>query len=225
MQHNNVVVFDFDLTLTRWETASRFFKQLLRRQPWRWAVVGLALPVLLPLFLVPATRRLPVRFAVWVATFGRSRAGMEALAQAHADALFAEGDTLFLPEALHFLRQHLADGDRVVIATGCWEPLARALLQRGGLRQVPLVASTLRPFLGGWVSEDYCLGENKVPMLAARGFPPPWAWAYTDHHMDVPILRHSQQWRLISPAPKCQKRIEQALGRPASVLAWRTTAV
>ena len=39
MSDRTVVVFDFDLTLTRWETASRFFKGLLRRQPWRIAVL------------------------------------------------------------------------------------------------------------------------------------------------------------------------------------------
>lgn len=66
MSKRNVVVFDFDLTLTRWETAGRFFKCLLRRQPWRIAGVVLALPVLAPLWALPHTRRLPVRFAVWV---------------------------------------------------------------------------------------------------------------------------------------------------------------
>ncbi len=34
----DVVVFDFDLTLTQWETASRFFKGLLRRAPWRLSI-------------------------------------------------------------------------------------------------------------------------------------------------------------------------------------------
>ena len=38
----NVVVFDFDLTLTRWETAGRFFKGLLCRQPWRLAALIVA---------------------------------------------------------------------------------------------------------------------------------------------------------------------------------------
>ena len=46
MSDRTVVVFDFDLTLTRGETASRFYTGLLRRQPWRIAGVMLALPVL-----------------------------------------------------------------------------------------------------------------------------------------------------------------------------------
>ena len=46
MSNAPVVVFDFDLTLTYWDTADRFFRWLLRREPWRLLVVALALPVL-----------------------------------------------------------------------------------------------------------------------------------------------------------------------------------
>ena len=216
-----VVVFDFDLTLTRWETARRFFKGLLRRAPLRLAVLLLALPVLMPLLLLPSTRGLPTRFAVWLATFGRSRQALEALVQAHAEVVFGGDEVLFLPDALACLRAHLAAGDCVVIATGCWEPLARALLQRGGLADVPLIASSLRPWLGGWVSDQHCLGANKIPMLAARGYPPPWAMVYTDHHADLPLLRNSARWSLVSPRPACLQRIENVLAVRAHVLAWR----
>ncbi|MER2177237.1 MAG: HAD family hydrolase [Stenotrophomonas maltophilia] len=221
MSVRTVVVFDFDLTLTRWETASRFFKGLLRRQPWRLAVVVLALPVLVPLWVVPRTRRRPVRFAVWMATFGRSRQALTALAVAHADAVFAGSDPVFLASGVQRLRHHLAQGDEVVIATGCWEPLARALLEREGLRDVPLVASTLRPYLGGWVSDRHCLGENKIPMLTERGYPPPWRIVYTDHRADLPLLRNSEQWYLISPEVKCLRSIEQAMAAKAEILTWR----
>lgn len=216
-----VVVFDFDLTLTRWETAGRFFKDLLRRSPLRLAMLLAALPMLAPLVLLPTARRLPIRLAVWLATFARSPQALEALVQAHVAAVFSEEEELFLPDALACLQSHLAVGDRVVIATGCWEPLARALLLRVGLGDVPLVASTLRPWLGGWVSEQHCLGANKIPMLAARGFPPPWAMAYTDHHADLPVLRNSEQWYLVSPRLDCLQRIENALAIRANVLTWR----
>lgn len=221
MSERTVVVFDFDLTLTRWETASRFFSTLLRRQPWRAAGVLLALPVLVPLWALPRTRRLPVRFAVWMATFGRSREALAALAVAHADAVSGGPERVFLAQGVERLRQHLAQGDEVVIATGCWETLARALLAREGLQHVPLVASTLRPFLGGWVSERHCLGENKIPMLAERGYPPPWRIAYTDHRADLPLLRNSAQWYLVSPGEKCLRLIEQTMMTKATILPWR----
>lgn len=221
MSKRNVAVFDFDLTLTRWETAGRFFKCLLRRQPWRIAGVVLALPVLAPLWALPHTRRLPVRFAVWVATFGHSGEALAALAVAHADEVFGGPEPVFLVQGVERLRNHLTRGDQVVIATGCWEPLARALLEREGLQDVPLVASTLRPCLGGWVSERHCLGENKIPMLTERGYPPPWRIAYTDHRADLPLLRNSEQWFLISPGLKCLRLIEEAMAAKAEILPWR----
>ena len=220
-QDYRVVVFDFDLTLTRWDTADRFFRWLLRRDPWRLTVVLAALPVLGPLLLVRSTRKWPIRFAVWVATFGRSPGALSALAEEHIQALPMGHASVFLPAAVEQLQAHVAQGDQVVIATGCVDALAQTLLRHAGLNHVPLVASTLRPFLGGLARDQHCFGPNKVPMLSARGFAPPWAAAYTDHRADIPVLRLSSERYLVSPRPECLAHVEQALGIKATILAWR----
>jgi phosphatidylglycerophosphatase C len=215
-----VVVFDFDLTLTRWDTADRFFRWLLRRDAWRMAVVGLAVPVLGPLMLLRKTRRMPVRFAVWIATLGQGR-DLPALVDAHLAELARQQASVFMDAALAQLHSHLRQGHRVVVATGCFEALARALLDRAGLAQVPLVASTLRPRLGGLVVDQHCFGANKIPMLAARGFAPPWSMAYTDHHADLPVLSHSLERLLVNPKPRCLARIRERLSTGTTILAWR----
>ncbi|GGD56080.1 HAD family hydrolase [Pseudoxanthomonas indica] len=221
MQQAPVVVFDFDLTLTRWDTADRFFRWLLKRDPWRFGAVMIALPVLAPMFLFKTSRKWPIRFAVWVATLGRRPDDLAALVEEHIRSLPTGADSVFLPLALERLASHLDERHRVVVATGSLEPLARALLDQAGLAHIPLVASTLRPFLGGLARDQHCFGSNKIPMLTARGFAPPWAIAYTDHRVDLPVLALSTQMYLISPTPECLARIEQALGKPATVLAWR----
>ena len=215
------VVFDFDLTLTRWDTADRFFRWLLRREPWRVALVVAALPVVGPMWLFRSTRRWPIWFAVWVATLGRTPQTLAVLAEQHIASLPLGHASVFLPAAVERLQQHVARGDRVVIATGCVDVLAQALLRRAGLGHVPLVASTLRPFFGGLVRDRHCFGANKIPMLAARGFAPPWAVAYTDHHADLPVLRLSAVRFLVNPRPDCLARIEQALVTDATILAWQ----
>jgi phosphatidylglycerophosphatase C len=220
-QESSVVVFDFDLTLTRWDTADRFFRWLLRRDPWRCATVIAALPLLGPLLLLRSTRKWPIRFAVWVATLGRTSDDLSELAEEHIQSLPSGHVSVFLPAAVERLQAHVAGGDRVVIATGCVDGLARALLQRAGLGGIPLVASSLRPFLGGLVRDQHCFGSNKIPMLSARGFAPPWAVAYTDHQVDLPVLQLSAKRFLVSPKPKCLARIEQALATKVTVLAWR----
>lgn len=216
-----VVVFDFDLTLTRWDTGARFFRWLLRRERWRLALLGLALPLLAPLLLWRGTRRRVIRAAVWIATLGRTVDDLPGLVQQHLSALpAAERAAVFMPDALARLRLHMAAGHRVVVATGSLQPLARALLDEAGLHAVPLVASTLRPWLGGLVREQHCFGVNKVPMLAARGYGPPWAIAYTDHQADLPVLAHSAACFLVNPQPACLARIQQQLGGTATVLRW-----
>lgn len=221
MQQAPVVVFDFDLTLTRWDTADRFFRWLLKRDPWRMGVVMAALPVLGPLFVTGATRKWPIRFAVWVATLGRRPEDLARLVEEHAGSLPTGTESVLLPAALEQLHSHVDQGYRVVVATGSLEPLARALLDRAGLAHIPLVASTLRPFLGGLARDQHCFGRNKIPMLSARGFAPPWEIAYTDHRADLPVLVLSAESYLINPTPACLARIEQVLGRRANVLTWR----
>jgi phosphatidylglycerophosphatase C len=58
-------------------------------------------------------------------------------------------------------------------------------------------------------------------MLTERGYPPPWRIAYTDHCADLPLLRNSEQWYLISPEGKCLRVIEQAMAAKAIILPWR----
>jgi phosphatidylglycerophosphatase C len=173
------------------------------------------------MFLLRATRKWPVRFAIWAATLGRSTRDLEGLVQEHVAAIFAGAEPVFVDAGLARLQQHIDDGHRVVIATGSLQVLARELLCRGGYGHVPLVASTLRPYFGGLASDRHCFGRNKVPMLSERGFAPPWAVTYTDHHCDLPVLRLSRERYLISPKPQCVARIEHALSIKATILAWR----
>ncbi|QSX75173.1 haloacid dehalogenase-like hydrolase [Lysobacter arenosi] len=215
------VVFDFDLTLTRWDTADRFFRWLLKRQAWRLALVLLPLPALAPLLLIRGTRKWPVRYAVWVATLGRSHDDLRALAREHTDALFAIGPPVFLADGLAQLQHHLDQSDRVVIATGCLEVLARELLERAGYGHVPLVGSSLKPWLGGMVRHEHCFGANKPPMLSRLGFAPPWAIAYTDHQCDLPVLELSTQRFLVNPKPDAIRTVERALVQQPTVLQWR----
>jgi phosphatidylglycerophosphatase C len=214
------VVFDFDLTLTRWDTADRLFRWLLKSQPWRAAIVVLMLPVLLPLLLIPHTRKWPVRFAVWVATLGRDEAALARIAQAYVRAMPSGASQLFLDDGLAQLRDHLARGHRVVVATGCLEVLARALLDRASLAEVQVVGSTMQPRWGGLVVRAHCYGANKQPMLSARGFAPPWQIAYTDHRCDLPVLQQAEHCILINPRPRCLAALRAGLATPPTVLAW-----
>ena len=220
-QTKTVVVFDFDHTLTRWDSSDRFFRWLLKRNVWRTVMVIIASPLLLPLLLSARARKYPVRYAIWVATFGLSHDDLAALAATHVDELHRHEPLLLLQDALNQLNVHIELGHSVVIATGSLQLIAREYLNRSKIGHVPLVASTLKPFLGGMASDQHCFSHRKIPMLIARGFPPPWSVTYTDHAVDLPVIAESAQWFLVNPKPKSLAKVREHMQCEPSVLSWR----
>jgi phosphatidylglycerophosphatase C len=215
------IVFDFDHTLTSWDSSDRFFRWLIKRSLWRVGLVVLSLPVTGPLLIPRATRRIPIRFAVWVATISQSNERLTSLASKHVAEIAEGGESLMLREASNQLRRHLELEHTVVIATGSLEILARQYLEQSGLGHVPLVGSSLKPFLLGMASNEHCFGDRKIPMLAQRGYPPPWAVTYTDHECDLPVIGHSRECFLVNPRPKAILAISERLSFTPTVLSWR----
>ena len=62
---------------------------------------------------------------------------------------------------------------------------------------------------------------GKIPMLIARGFPPPWSVTYTDHAVDLPVIAESAQWFLVNPKPKSLAKVREHMQCEPSVLSWR----
>jgi phosphatidylglycerophosphatase C len=215
------IVFDFDYTLTPWDSSERFFRWLLKRSPWRVVLVMASIPFLALLLLGKYTRNLPVKFAVWTATFGRSEDGVRALVKEHVAEIVARQQPLILQDAILQLNHHLAQGHRVVVATGSLEALARELLDQSGLAHIPLVGSSLKPFLRGMVAHEHCYGPRKISMLTQRGYPPPWVATYTDHECDLPVMRQSAACFLVNPRPKAVRIIAEELSITPEVLSWR----
>ena len=213
-----VAVFDFDHTLTARDSFGLFCRWLLRRSPWRYALVLLTLPVTAPLMAWRRTRRPPVQFIVWVATLGMRHESLADFIAAHLDEFRAP----LLEQGMARVARHLADGHRVVIATGSLEALARANLSAAGHGAIDVVGSTMRGRLGGLVADRHCHGHRKIEMLAERGYPPPWDYVYTDNSADLPILREAKAGFLIDPKASCRARVAQALGRELEVLPWRS---
>ena len=215
------IVFDFDHTLTPCDSSIRFFHWLLKRSPWRKVLVMASIPFLAPLLFGKSTRNLPVKFAVWTATLGRSDDTVSALVKEHVAEIVARQQPLILQDAIRQLHHHLVQGDRVVVATGSLEVLAREFLDQSGLAHIPLVGSTLKPFLRGMVANEHCYGHRKISMLTQRGYPPPWVATYTDHECDLPVMRQSAACFLVNPRPKAIRIITDTLSIEPVVLSWR----
>lgn len=220
MTVRNLAVFDFDHTLTMWDTSARFFVWLIRRSAWKSGLVLLALPLLGPLLLARRTRKLPIRFGAWVATLGVSIEHLPHLSREHVAGVICGGEKFVRKDALARVRHHLDHGHEVVVATGSLEVLVREILKVEGLSEIEVVGSTVRSFLGGMVTKEHCFGGRKIPMLLARGFASPFAFAYSDHEADLPLLRNAMERYIINPNRRSAEVLAAELGESAVVLLW-----
>jgi phosphatidylglycerophosphatase C len=216
-----VALFDFDHTLTTSDSFAGFCRWLLRRQWWRVTIVIAAAPFLAPFLVLKSSRRIPVRFAVWVATLGVSNEQLPQLVHLYLRTHVARGTSFVLQDGLDCVAMHRQSGHEVIIATGALELLARAICDSVGLADIVVVGSSLRPALGGLVADQHCFGVHKVPMLTERGYPPDWEFVYTDHHADVAILARARQRFLVNPRRDTIDRVTAALGGTPSILKWK----
>ncbi|GAA2096641.1 HAD family hydrolase [Kitasatospora saccharophila] len=215
MPEPRVAVFDLDGTLCRGDSFAGFLRRSMLRGRFRAVVSLAAAVVLVPLFLLPAGRRRAVRGFVLLATAGRSTAQLAAMAAEFAASHVARGR---IEPVLARLREHRERGDRVVVATGCAEPLASAVCRELGLDGVELLAAELAPGRFAHRPVRGCLGTQKVARLGESGIAVPVDHAYTDSSMDLPLLRAAEHRYLVEPRPRTVARVRAALGAGFTVL-------
>jgi phosphatidylglycerophosphatase C len=211
-----VVLFDFDGVLVHGDTFHLFMRDRYARAGWRKALAALALPWLL--LRLPFSWRASLRSLVHIGLCGLDeRRYREAVAQ--FAAALARRPRQFCRDGLRQLRLHQADGDRVLVVTGCEETLARAVLAELGLDGLEVVASALRPGWSGMRVARHNVGRRKAEALAALGITA-GATAYSDSNQDIPMLKLAAAPVLVNATPAICKRVERALGRSVARVEW-----
>ena len=209
-----VAVFDLDDTLCRGDSFVRLLRVLLLRGRCRAAVALVSAPVSVPLFRWPPTCRRALRALVWLATVGVPPERFEDLVRE-----FAAGHGRGRIEVtMQRLREHRERGDRIVVVTACYDPLATAVCRELGLESVEVVAGELSRGRLAYRLVNGCFGEAKVRRLREAGIPLPVAFAYTDSASDLPLLTLAGTRVLIDPSPSTVARVRAALGDGFSVL-------
>jgi phosphatidylglycerophosphatase C len=211
------VVFDMDKVLLGGDASTLFLHGRLRQAPHRVVALLLTAPLLAALAAVPQTRALGARIMTRLAVGGRPESDVEAVAGAFRDALTRKPEAA-VADAIATVREHRSLGERVVVATGCEETLARGFLDAIGLADVDLVGSTGR-VLPPRVRR--AMGESKVEMLAERGYPPPWVAVYSDSASDLPMFAGTARPVLVNAGPREAEKVARVLGRPPETLSWR----
>jgi phosphatidylglycerophosphatase C len=65
------------------------------------------------------------------------------------------------------------------------------------------------------------MGATKVTMLTERGFPPPWAAAYSDSPSDLPLFAGTARPVLVNADDRVAADVARVLGAAPEVLIWR----
>ncbi|HEV7187216.1 MAG TPA: HAD family hydrolase [Blastococcus sp.] len=211
------VVFDLDKVLLGGDASTLFVRGRLRQAPGRLVLLLLASPLLVVGSLIPQVRPLAARAMTRIAIGGRADDDVEAVAAAYGEALGRTPEAA-VADAIACLREHRRRGDVVVVATGCEETLARGFLSAVGLGDLDVVGSTGRLWPPGVAR---AMGEAKVAMLAERGYPPPWAAAYSDSATDLPLFAGTPRPVLVNPGENAVRQVERTLGRRPETRAWR----
>jgi phosphatidylglycerophosphatase C len=215
-QTARVVLFDFDGVLIHGDSFYLFIRDRYRRSPLRCLLALLCLPVLL--LLLPFSRRWPVRLLVFIALLGLRDRGYQRAATAFACQLVRRPKQ-FCRDGLQALRRHQAQGDRVIVVTGCEYHLVSGILQQLGLDRLEVLASQLRPGLIGMRLQRHNVGRRKVQSLAEYGLTA-WQVAYGDSMYDAAMLKLATEPVLVNGSPALCKKIEKVLGRAVSRAEW-----
>lgn len=211
------VVFDLDKVLLGGDASTLFLQGRFRQAPGRTLALVLAAPLLLPGSVVPQLRPLAARVMTRLAVGGSPDTDVDDVAAAYRCALQVKPEAA-IADAIACLRRHEAAGERVVIATGCEETMARGYLAAIGLGHLDVIGSTgsYRP-----PRIRRAMGEGKVEMLTDRGYPPPWTAVYSDAASDLPLFAGTGRPVLVNADEKAAQRVARSLGRPPETVTWR----
>jgi phosphatidylglycerophosphatase C len=216
-----VAIFDLDGTITTKNTYTPFILSVVSQHPWRYVF---ALPILIAVVLYKGglLSRATLKEIMLRAALGR--VSRETL-QGHVDRFVTRClEVGVRPGAFRAIESHKAAGDRLILATASFAFYAEEIGRRLGFDSV--VATGCRwdgDQLSCRLSGDNCRGPSKLVLLEPQHpelKSQHHVVAYSDHHVDMPLLRWADSGVAVNPT----MRLRKAAGAAAfSIVDWDAT--
>ncbi len=204
-----------DGTLFHGDCGGAFITQQIKGNFLRLLLCIVIAPITFPMLHISSLRRLGVSAYLWTASIGLSETAYKTL----VNNFIAQYRIRPIECVLGQCRKDIADGRKVVIATGAGYEMASAFIKHLGMEnQVGLVTSQSRRFFGGMISSVQCNGEVKLRQLIKHGYPPPYLRVYSDTASDLPILQAAFNAFLVNYREKDRKYLSRKLGEKLQVI-------
>lgn len=206
----DIVVYDMDGTLFRGDCGGAFITQQIKGNFLRLLLAIVIAPIAFPMLHIPSLRKIGVSAFLWIASVGIDEAAYSEILGQFINKYRIKPIDAVLSEC----RKDIAEGRKVVIATGAGREMTKAFMQRLDLLEhVHLVTSQSKRFFGGMISAVQCNGETKLEELIKHGHPPPYLRVYSDSAMDLPILRSTNKAYLVNYREKDRQFLSKLLDK------------
>lgn len=217
-QSQRIVVFDLDVTLTRYDTFLPFVIGYLRYQRKRRSISLLRLPLRLLEFWRWGDRTWLKTEMLKAFLGGQPRHRIEAWAERFTAGLM---DEAMREQGLAELRRHQANGARIILASASFDIYVQRLAERLGIEEVlaTRIAWNARERLVGMDGEN-CRDDEKLRRVKALLDSPDSGdnvTAYSDSHADLPLLTWAETGVAVCPS---KRLFHQVGGLGLEVARW-----
>ncbi|HEM6632595.1 TPA: haloacid dehalogenase-like hydrolase [Acinetobacter nosocomialis] len=195
-----IVVFDLDGTLLSGDSTKAWLTDKLKSNIFRFIAALIVTPIALPLMKFKKYKSKGASLYLWIATYSLNEEELEYSFKNFSKNIneTTSGSLYWFKQGIAEVKDHLANGRIVFIATAAPKKLANVLLEPINL-DVRIIGTPLKNKLGGWISGIHCRSEEKVRRLNKVDIKQPWFATYSDDiDDDLPILMGAQKPYLIN---------------------------
>jgi len=216
-----IVVFDFDGTLSPFNTFSKFFNRFLLKRPLRLVILIILLPVMLPFLFIKATTEFTINVLLWCCTFGITlELWKEEMDLFSSSFRRNNNNNIFFKESIQQLKLHQQKGHRIFIISGSSEYLIQAICRDAHIYGIDIIGSSMNKYYNGIITGKRCLGIEKVRALKNRFNISSWNYAYTDSLTDLPLLKEATHKIIINAKDSDLKKLNKQFGNQIKQYTW-----
>jgi len=220
----DVAIFDFDKTITSFDTCSGFLKFVCAKRPLRkFFATIFFLPLVVIFSVAPYSMGVSrgVALFFWVTTFGINKHSFESLLNDFLDLSFSGPEPKVYQNALAKIEEHQALGHEIIVISGTPKWMVTKVLERVNVSGVRIMGSNVERFLGGYLFKEHCYADRKVKIISREfGEINGESWCYTDSRLDVPILAICDNKYLVNPSPRTLRKCKNVFEDQISILEW-----